>query len=115
MSDTPTHRDNHRRTLARGMPRGVIFDVDGVLVDSPHERAWKDSLRELMTSRCTLSVTGQILEELPECLRTVGLVLLQNLLETTGELLREIIQCVEQPLKELLGARAVHGQVSSPR
>jgi beta-phosphoglucomutase-like phosphatase (HAD superfamily) len=29
---------------------GAIFDVDGVLVDSPHERAWKDSLRELMES-----------------------------------------------------------------
>jgi beta-phosphoglucomutase len=28
---------------------GAIFDVDGVLVDSPHERAWKDSLHELMT------------------------------------------------------------------
>jgi beta-phosphoglucomutase len=27
---------------------GAIFDVDGVLVDSPHERAWKDSLRTLM-------------------------------------------------------------------
>jgi beta-phosphoglucomutase len=27
---------------------GAIFDVDGVLVDSPHERAWKESLRELM-------------------------------------------------------------------
>ncbi len=27
---------------------GAIFDVDGVLVDSPHERAWKDALRELM-------------------------------------------------------------------
>jgi beta-phosphoglucomutase len=29
---------------------GAIFDVDGVLVDSPHERAWKDALRELMSS-----------------------------------------------------------------
>ena len=28
--------------------QGGIFDVDGVLVDSPHERAWRDSLRELM-------------------------------------------------------------------
>jgi beta-phosphoglucomutase len=28
--------------------RGAIFDVDGVLVDSPHERAWQESLRELM-------------------------------------------------------------------
>ncbi|MQA16053.1 MAG: HAD-IA family hydrolase [Pseudonocardiaceae bacterium] len=26
----------------------AILDVDGVLVDSPHERAWRDSLRELM-------------------------------------------------------------------
>jgi beta-phosphoglucomutase len=30
--------------------QGAIFDVDGVLVDSPHERAWRDSLRELMES-----------------------------------------------------------------
>jgi beta-phosphoglucomutase len=30
--------------------RGAIFDVDGVLVDSPHEKAWRQSLRELMES-----------------------------------------------------------------
>jgi len=32
------------------MPRfqGAIFDVDGVLVDSPHENAWRESLRELV-------------------------------------------------------------------
>jgi len=29
---------------------GSIFDVDGVLVDSPHEKAWRESLRELMES-----------------------------------------------------------------
>ncbi|HXT91341.1 MAG TPA: HAD-IA family hydrolase [Trebonia sp.] len=29
---------------------GAIFDVDGVLVDSPHETAWRESLRELMES-----------------------------------------------------------------
>lgn len=28
--------------------RGAIFDVDGVLVDSPHEMAWREALRELM-------------------------------------------------------------------
>jgi hypothetical protein len=28
--------------------RGAIFDVDGVLVDSPHELAWRESLRMLM-------------------------------------------------------------------
>jgi trehalose/maltose hydrolase-like predicted phosphorylase/beta-phosphoglucomutase-like phosphatase (HAD superfamily) len=28
--------------------RGAIFDVDGVLVDSPHELAWRDALRVLM-------------------------------------------------------------------
>jgi HAD superfamily hydrolase (TIGR01509 family) len=27
---------------------GAIFDIDGVLVDSPHERAWRDALRRLM-------------------------------------------------------------------
>lgn len=30
--------------------QGAIFDVDGVLVDSPHEQAWRESLRELMES-----------------------------------------------------------------
>src|SRR3984957_14499334 len=28
----------------------AIFDVDGVLVDSPHEKAWRESLRQLMES-----------------------------------------------------------------
>ena len=28
--------------------RGAVFDVDGVLVDSPHEQAWRDGLRQLM-------------------------------------------------------------------
>jgi alpha,alpha-trehalase len=28
--------------------RGGIFDVDGVLVDSPHEVAWRDALQDLM-------------------------------------------------------------------
>jgi beta-phosphoglucomutase-like phosphatase (HAD superfamily) len=28
--------------------QGAIFDVDGVLVDSPHEQAWREALRELM-------------------------------------------------------------------
>ncbi len=30
--------------------RGAIFDVDGVLVDTPHEEAWRESFRELMES-----------------------------------------------------------------
>jgi beta-phosphoglucomutase len=28
--------------------QGAIFDVDGVLVNSPHYQAWRDALRELM-------------------------------------------------------------------
>ena len=35
--------------MAQGF-RGAIFDVDGVLVDSPHEAAWRDVFRELMES-----------------------------------------------------------------
>jgi beta-phosphoglucomutase len=30
--------------------RGAIFDVDGVLVDSPHEAAWREVFQELMES-----------------------------------------------------------------
>jgi beta-phosphoglucomutase-like phosphatase (HAD superfamily) len=30
--------------------QGAIFDVDGVLVDSPHEQAWREAMRELMES-----------------------------------------------------------------
>jgi beta-phosphoglucomutase-like phosphatase (HAD superfamily) len=33
--------------MAEGF-RGAIFDVDGVLVDSPHEAAWRDVFNELM-------------------------------------------------------------------
>lgn len=33
------------------MITGFIFDVDGVLVNSPHERAWGDTLRDLMENR----------------------------------------------------------------
>jgi len=29
--------------------QGAIFDIDGVLVDSPHERAWREALQRLMT------------------------------------------------------------------
>jgi beta-phosphoglucomutase-like phosphatase (HAD superfamily) len=34
-------------TMAEGF-RGAIFDVDGVLVDSPHEAAWRDTFTQLM-------------------------------------------------------------------
>lgn len=37
-------------TKATARFQGAIFDVDGVLVDSPHEKAWRESLRELMES-----------------------------------------------------------------
>jgi len=30
------------------MTEAVIFDIDGVLVDSPHERAWGDTLKQLL-------------------------------------------------------------------
>lgn len=34
--------------MPSGTFKGAIFDVDGVLVDSPHEKAWREALRELM-------------------------------------------------------------------
>lgn len=33
------------------MTEAVIFDIDGVLVDSPHERAWGDMLEQLMRTQ----------------------------------------------------------------
>ena len=33
--------------------RGAIFDVDGVLVDSPHEQAWREGLQHLMENEWT--------------------------------------------------------------
>ena len=38
--------------------RGAIFDVDGVLVDSPHEQAWREGLRELMENEWS-DIRGQ--------------------------------------------------------
>ena len=38
--------------------RGAIFDVDGVLVDSPHEAAWRAALRDLMESEWS-DIAGQ--------------------------------------------------------
>lgn len=42
------------------MIESFIFDVDGVLVDSPHEQAWGDTLRDLMEKRWPelIKVTG---------------------------------------------------------
>jgi hypothetical protein len=38
------------RTARAGF-KGAIFDVNGVIVDSPHEEAWSETLRELMVTR----------------------------------------------------------------
>jgi len=40
-----------------GFP-AAILDVDGVRVDSPHERAWRDTLDELMETSWLRSETG---------------------------------------------------------
>lgn len=33
--------------------KAAIFDIDGVLVDSPHERAWREALERLMSTAWT--------------------------------------------------------------
>lgn len=43
--------------MANGF-RGAIFDVDGVLVDSPHEQAWRDGLQQLMENEWS-DIRGQ--------------------------------------------------------
>ena len=44
----PRDRRRSKAPRARAGFQGAIFDVDGVLVDSPHEAAWRETLRELM-------------------------------------------------------------------
>jgi trehalose/maltose hydrolase-like predicted phosphorylase/beta-phosphoglucomutase-like phosphatase (HAD superfamily) len=45
-------RGGHGRSRAAEVAfSGAIFDIDGVLVDSPHERAWRETLRRLMETR----------------------------------------------------------------
>jgi trehalose/maltose hydrolase-like predicted phosphorylase/beta-phosphoglucomutase-like phosphatase (HAD superfamily) len=46
-----TRSDGRVARSARKRFEGAIFDVDGVLVDSPHEVAWRETLRELMETR----------------------------------------------------------------
>src|SRR4029450_8982129 len=62
----------------------------------------------------TLFSPGEIPEELSDRLRSVHLFLLQELLKKTSEIRRQIIQRFEQCVKELLCARTVHRELSSP-
>jgi beta-phosphoglucomutase-like phosphatase (HAD superfamily) len=41
-------RRGDRDSAPKAALAAAIFDVDGVLVDSPHEMAWRETLRELM-------------------------------------------------------------------
>jgi trehalose/maltose hydrolase-like predicted phosphorylase/beta-phosphoglucomutase-like phosphatase (HAD superfamily) len=45
---SPTSARSRTESRPSGRFKGAIFDVDGVLVDSPHEMAWRETLRELM-------------------------------------------------------------------
>jgi trehalose/maltose hydrolase-like predicted phosphorylase/beta-phosphoglucomutase-like phosphatase (HAD superfamily) len=44
----PSGERRTKHTAPRSRFDGAIFDIDGVLVDSPHELAWRETLRELM-------------------------------------------------------------------
>jgi beta-phosphoglucomutase-like phosphatase (HAD superfamily) len=41
-----------------GSFRAILFDVDGVLVDSPHERAWRRALEDLMAGEWAARAAG---------------------------------------------------------
>jgi trehalose/maltose hydrolase-like predicted phosphorylase/beta-phosphoglucomutase-like phosphatase (HAD superfamily) len=44
----PSGEPRLKHTSPQSRFGGAIFDIDGVLVDSPHELAWRETLRELM-------------------------------------------------------------------
>src|SRR2546423_162909 len=58
---------SRRRTRGRSMSseglRAAIFDVDGVLVASPHERAWREALAEVATTQWGSGSTGTFAPE----------------------------------------------------
>src|SRR6185295_12040465 len=61
-----------------------------------------------MTRRWSLSVTGDILEQLTDRGRPVDVVLPQEIGKTSGQIWRQIIQRFEQRPKKLLRAWTVH-------
>src|SRR5512145_2221768 len=61
-----------------------------------------------ITSRWSVSVTGELIEELTDRLRPVAVWAVQELLETRREIRREVFQRFEQRQKELLHAWTGH-------
>src|SRR5262245_5437508 len=61
-----------------------------------------------MTSRWSLSVTGDILEQLTDRGRPVDVVFLQQVGKPLGQIWRKLIQRFEQRQKKLLRAWTVH-------
>jgi Glycosyl hydrolase family 65 central catalytic domain len=86
--------------------QGAIFDVDGVLVDSPHQLAWREALKELLegdwrdigdqtswtAERPTTQVYQQVIAGKPRlagaraALEHFGVLVLQRALEALQEL-----------------------------
>jgi beta-phosphoglucomutase len=95
--------------------RGAIFDVDGVLVDSPHERAWQDALRQLMDTdwrgirdrttyspeRFTPKVNQEVMADKPylggatAALRYVKVPDVVNRTEAYGESKQRVVELIE--------------------
>src|SRR5207244_319116 len=68
-----------------------------------------------ITRRWTFSFTGDILEQLTDRLRSVHVVLRQDLRKTSSEICGQIVQRFEQRLEKLLCARTGHRELSSAR
>jgi hypothetical protein len=62
-----------------------------------------------MTRRWIFSLTGEILEELPDRQRSVALFFRQDFRQTLDEIRRQIIERFQERLNELLCVWTVHG------
>jgi hypothetical protein len=59
-------------------------------------------------SRRILSLTGELLEKLPDRQRSIRMFRGEELLEPTKEIRRKVVECFEDRLEDLLCARPVH-------
>lgn len=98
------------------MTEAVIFDIDGVLVDSPHERAWGQTLHRLMCTQWadiapftryapegyTTEVYQQVVSGKPRQEGASALLRYFNIPDPDGERARQLCDLKQQMIVELI-------------
>ena len=94
------------------MKKGFIFDVDGVIADTPHENAWRDSLHMLFTvnekwkkiaaettyrpEKFTTDVYAQLISGKPRVEGARSALAYFNVPDPDGKMLEEYCECKQE-------------------